>query len=122
MPVFTSPDHPMARSSDSCYTRMFTPLTQTKHAGFQGYVGYLARQVTKKMIEGEFIETKNVNATIERVHAAVLEEMQLEDRINDEVRLILEAYQDEMHTSGASYQEMFKKVKQQLVQKYKAVL
>ena len=86
------------------------------------YVGYLARQVTKKLIEGEFIEAKNVNATIERVNAAVLEEMQLEDRINDEVRLILEAYQDEMRTTGASYQEMFKKVKQQLVQKYKAVL
>lgn len=86
------------------------------------YVGYLARQVTKKLIEGEFIETRNVNGTIERVNAAVLEEMQLEDRINDEVRLILEAYQDEMRTTGASYQEMFKKVKQQLVQKYKAVL
>ena len=86
------------------------------------YVGYLARQVTKKLIEGEFIETKSLNSTIERVNAAVLEEMQLEDRINDEVRLILEAYQDEMRTTGASYQEMFKKVKQQLVQKYKAVL
>ena len=55
-------------------------------------------------------------------NAALLEEMQLEDRINDEVRLILEAYQEEMRTTGASYQEMFKKVKQQLVQKYKAVL
>jgi hypothetical protein len=86
------------------------------------YVGYLARQVTKKLIESEFIESKNVNHTIERVNAAVLDEMQLEDRINDEVRLILEAYQDEMRTTGASYQEMFKKVKQQLVQKYKAVL
>src|SRR5437764_585897 len=85
-------------------------------------VGYLARQVTKKLIEGEFIDTKNVNATIERVNSAVLEEMQLEDRINDEVRMILEAYQEEMRTTGASYQEMFKKVKQQLVQKYKAVL
>lgn len=86
------------------------------------YVGYLARQVTKKLVEGEFIETRNVNGTIERVNGALLEEMQLEDRINDEVRMILEAYQDEMRTTGASYQEMFKKVKQQLVQKYKAVL
>jgi len=86
------------------------------------YVGYLARQVTKKLIEGEFIETAHVNPTIERVNAALLEEMQLEDRINDEVRMILEAYQDEMQKTGASYQEMFKKVKQQLVQKYKAVL
>ena len=86
------------------------------------YVGYLARQVTKKLIEGEFIEAKNLNATIERVHAAVLEEMQLEDRINDEVRVILEAYSEEMRNSGANYQEMFRKVKTELVRKYKAVL
>jgi hypothetical protein len=86
------------------------------------YVGYLARQVTKKLIAGEFIEAPDVNGTVERVNAALLGELQLEDRINDEVRLILEAYQDEMRTTGASYQEMFKKVKQQLVQKYKAVL
>jgi hypothetical protein len=86
------------------------------------YVGYLARQVTKKLIESEAIETRDLTGTVERVNAALLEELQLEDRINDEVRLILEAYQDEMRTTGASYQEMFKKVKQQLVQKYKAVL
>ena len=86
------------------------------------YVGYLARQVTKKLIEGEFIEARNANSTIERVHAAVLEEMQLEDRINEEVRVILEAYQEDMRRSGASYPEMFKKVKQELARKYKAVL
>jgi hypothetical protein len=51
-----------------------------------------------------------------------MEELQLEDRINDEVRLILEQYQDEMRREGASYQEMFKKVKGELVRKYKAVL
>jgi len=86
------------------------------------YVAYLAKQLTNKLIEGEFIDSSNVNKTNEGVNAALLDEMQLEDRINDEVRLILEAYQDEMHKTGASYQEMFKKVKQQLVQKYKAVL
>ena len=32
------------------------------------------------------------------------------------------AYSDEMRKSGASYQEMFKKVKNELVRKYKAVL
>jgi hypothetical protein len=86
------------------------------------YLAYLAKQVTHKLIEGEFIDSSNVAKTTEGVNAALLDEMQLEDRINDEVRLILEAYQDEMHKTGASYQEMFKKVKQQLVQKYKAVL
>src|SRR5579864_3339279 len=86
------------------------------------YVGYLARELTKKLISGDFIETENVAAVTERVHAALLEEMSLEDRINDEVRVILEAYSDEMRRSGANYQEMFRKVKSELVKKYKAVL
>ncbi|HWZ46174.1 MAG TPA: DUF507 family protein [Candidatus Saccharimonadales bacterium] len=86
------------------------------------YVGYLARQVTQKLMKGEFIETKSVPVVAEKLNAALLEELQLEDRINDEVRLILEAYQDEMSKAGASYQEMFKRVKGELVRKYKAVL
>ena len=86
------------------------------------YVGYLAREVTKKLVAAEMIETTNVAAVTERVNAAMLEELSLEDRINDEVRAILEQYSDEMRQSGASYQEMFKKVKNELVRKYKAVL
>jgi hypothetical protein len=86
------------------------------------YVGYLAREVTKKLIAGKFIETKAVAAVTEKVHAATLEEFSLEDRINDEVRVILEAYSAEMQKTGANYQEMFRKVKNELVRKYKAVL
>jgi len=86
------------------------------------YVGYLAREVSKKLLAGEFIVTKNTAAVGEKVHAAMLEEFSLEDRINDEVRVILEAYSDEMRKTGANYQEMFRKVKTELVRKYKAVL
>ena len=56
------------------------------------------------------------------MNAAILEELSLEDRINEEVRVILDAYQEDMRRSGASYAEMFKKVKQELARKYKAVL
>ncbi len=86
------------------------------------YVAYLAKGLTKKLIAGEFIETAAAPAVTERVHQALLEELSLEDRINDEVRVILEAYSDEMRKTGANYQEMFKKVKNELVRKYKAVL
>ena len=86
------------------------------------YVGYLAREVSKKLIAGEFIETKSVPALTEKLNAAMLEEFGLEDRINDEVRVILEAYSEEMRRSGANYQEMFRKVKSELTRKYKAVL
>ncbi len=89
------------------------------------YVGYLARQVTQKLIAGDFIEVPDptqLNSAIEGVNNALVEELSLEDRINEDVRTILEQYQDEMRQSGASYQEMFKKVKGELVRKYKAVL
>ena len=86
------------------------------------YVGYLARELTRKLIAGKLIETAEVPAVTERVHAALFDELSLEDRINDEVRVILEAYSDEMRKSGANYQEMFRKVKTELVRKYKAVL
>jgi hypothetical protein len=52
----------------------------------------------------------------------LLDELSLEDRINEEVRVILDAYSDEMRKSGAQYAEMFKKVKNELSKKYKAVL
>ncbi len=86
------------------------------------YVGYLAREITKKLIAGEFIETSDVPAATERVNAALMEELTVEDRINDDVRKILEQYSEEMARSGANYQEMFKKIKNELVRKYKAVL
>jgi hypothetical protein len=86
------------------------------------YVGYLAREITKKLMGGRFLETKNENAVREGVHAALLDELGVEDRINDEVRLILETYAEEMRRTGANYQEMFKKVKNELARKYKAVL
>lgn len=86
------------------------------------YVRYLARQTVKHLVETKMIETSKLVLVNERVGAAMVEELALEDRINDEVRLILEAIQEDMHKGGVSYPEMFKKVKMKLVNQYKAVL
>ncbi|HEY3707601.1 MAG TPA: DUF507 family protein [Terracidiphilus sp.] len=86
------------------------------------YIGYLGRRTVKHLIDSKFITTNDLKATEERVTAALIEELALEDRINEEVRLILDAYSDEMRKSGAQYAEMFKKVKTELAKKYKAVL
>ncbi len=64
-----------------------------------------------------------MRSSTKKVAAGMIEELSLEDRINDEVRVILEAFQDDMLKTGASYPEMFKKVKLELARaKYKAVL
>jgi hypothetical protein len=86
------------------------------------YVGYLARHTVRHLIEAKMIRTAKLPAVEERVYNGLLEELSLEDRINEEVRVILDAYQEDMRRSGASYSEMFKKVKNELARKYKAVL
>jgi len=86
------------------------------------YVSYLARQTVNQLIEAKMIQVGKLPAVVERVNAGILEELSLEDRINEEVRVILDAYQEDMRRTGASYAEMFKKVKNELARKYKAVL
>lgn len=86
------------------------------------YVGYLAKQTVKHLIDAKMIKTTKPDIVSARVNAGLHEELALEDRINEEVRVILEAYQDEMHRTGANYPDMFKKVKLELARKYKAVL
>ena len=71
------------------------------------YVGYLARRTVKHLIDVKMITTSNLKVTEGRVNEALLEELSLEDRINEEVRKVLEAHSGEMKQMGASYEEMF---------------
>ena len=78
------------------------------------YVGYMATEIVKRLIEGNLIET-NAGATVAlRLRQRMNEELSVEDRLSDEVRQILTEHQDEMRRTGVSYQEMYKKVKGQL--------
>ena len=86
------------------------------------YIGYLARRTVKHLIDAKIIATSDLKECEARVTNGLIEELSLEDRINEEVRVILEAYSEEMRKSGAQYAEMFKKVKTELAKKYKAVL
>jgi Protein of unknown function (DUF507) len=86
------------------------------------FVGHMASEVVKKLVEGNLIETKAAEALTQRLRMAMLEELGVEDRINEEARQILIQHQDEMRRTGASYQEMFKKVKAQLARDRKLIL
>ncbi len=86
------------------------------------YIGYLARRTVKHLIDAKLITTSDLKDTESRVTQGLIDELSLEDRINDEVRVLLDAYSEEMRKSGAQYAEMFKKVKTELAKKYKAVL
>jgi hypothetical protein len=88
------------------------------------YMGHMASEVVKRLIEGNLVEIKekDVEAVIMRVRHRMTEEITIEDKVNEETRNILTQYQDEMRRTGISYQEMFKKVKGQLARDRKLIL
>jgi uncharacterized protein len=88
------------------------------------YVGYMAAQTIKKLVEEELVEIKekDVEPVIARVRLRMMEEITVEDKINEEARTILTQHQDEMRRAGISYQDMFKKVKGQIARDRKLIL
>ena len=70
----------------------------------------------------DMIEIPDGFDLVEPVYQTMDAEITLEDRINDEVRSLLNQYQDQMRQNGASYQEMFKLIKNKLVRERKLVL
>jgi uncharacterized protein len=84
------------------------------------FVAYLSRQIVRRLSPGT-IETHSPEKVTELVHSIISGELDAEDKLNDEVRDILEQYSDYMRREGVSYQEMFRKAKNTLVQQRKIV-
>jgi hypothetical protein len=86
------------------------------------FVAHISKQIVKRLIDKQMIEAPAADALAQRVRQTMAEELGVEDRLNEEVRQILSQYQDEMRRTGASYQEMYRKVKSQLARERKLVL
>jgi len=86
------------------------------------FVRLLAGKVSEDLIKQEMIEVP-AGLDLEQLIFDVLDvEVNLEDRVNEEVRVMLNQYQDQMRMTGASYQEMFKLIKGKIVKERKIVL
>ena len=86
------------------------------------YVGYMAGELVKRLVASKMIEMPSADALTKKVRAAIQDEISVEDRLNEEVRQILTQYADDMRRAGASYQEMYKKVKGELARQRKLIL
>jgi hypothetical protein len=86
------------------------------------FVGYMAGEVTKRLISNKMLEANNPAALSERIRQKMAEELGIEDRLNEEVREILNQHADEMRRTNVSYQEMYKKVKGELARQRKLIL
>ena len=84
------------------------------------FVSYLSRQIVRKLTP-QILETPNPQAAVEIIDHIITEELTIEDRLNDEVREILQQYSEYMRREGVSYQEMFRKIKNTLVAQRKVI-
>jgi len=84
------------------------------------FVAYISRQLVQKLIPAT-IETPNPAAVVQKVEAVIAEELAVEDRLSDEVRDLLSQYSEYMRREGVSYQEMFRRIKNTLIQQRKVI-
>ena len=86
------------------------------------YVAYMAKQLLKRLSEDGLISIDQPDYVLEVMSQVMLEELSVEDRINDEVRKILEEHGNEMKELGATYEDAFKAIKKELVRQRKVIL
>jgi hypothetical protein len=86
------------------------------------YVTYMAKQVLKRLSDEGLITYEQPEYVTEVINQVMFEELSLEDRINDEVRKILEEHGNQMKELGASYEDAFKAIKKELVRQRKVIL
>jgi len=84
------------------------------------FVSYLSRQIVRRLSPAT-IEVLSPERVVEMVNNLISDELNAEDKLNDEVRDLLEDYSDYMRREGVSYQDMFRKIKNTMVQQRKIV-
>ena len=65
------------------------------------YVGYMAKEIVKRLVAAKMIESKDVENLSQQVRQVMADEVTIEDRLNEEAREILARYSDEMRRTGA---------------------
>jgi hypothetical protein len=84
------------------------------------FVTYLSRELVKKLTPA-MVETVEPQVVSDLLNEIISEELQVEDRLNDEVREILSQYAQYMRENNVSYQEMFRRIKNTLITQRKVI-
>ena len=103
-----------------------------KRAGTLGYNGrmrltsdqveYLARKIVKTLVGQGKLEVDSDTRVAEGIARVITDDLQVEDRLNEEVREVLVQHATEMQRSNITYSEMFKMVKRKLAKEKGIIL
>src|SRR5579864_1920778 len=84
------------------------------------FIAYMSRELVGRLSPGAF-ETSNPAVAAGVISQVIEDDLSVEDQLNDEVRELLEEYSEYMRRENVSYQEMFRRVKNQLLAQRKVI-
>lgn len=84
------------------------------------FIAYMSGELVRRLSPGLF-ETTNPTLAAGVISQTIEDDLSVEDRLNDEVRELLEQYSEYMRRENVSYQEMFRRVKNQLLAQRKVI-
>lgn len=85
-------------------------------------IEFIARKIVKVLVAQERLEVDSEQGVVEGLIRTITDELQVEDRLNEEVREVLVQHASEMERSNITYTEMFKMVKRKLAKEKGIVL
>ncbi|HJM83571.1 MAG TPA: DUF507 family protein [Nitrospinota bacterium] len=86
-------------------------------------IDYLSKQIVVQLEEKGLIETgKEQIGVRETVSGIITNDLLVEDKLNDEVKILLEEMGDELDKKNINYRKMFQLVKQKLARERGLIL
>ncbi len=85
-------------------------------------IEFMGHRIMKELIERGMIEAEDPTALRGEIGRIVTEELMVEDRLNEEVREILNQHAEEIRRTNVEYREMFKMIKKKLAKERKIIL
>lgn len=85
-------------------------------------IQFISRKIVKTLVAAERLEVDDETRVVEGIAKVIVDELQVEDRLNDEAREVLSQHMGQMERSDITYSEMFRKVKRELAKKKGIVL
>lgn len=85
-------------------------------------IGNLSRRIVRGLLREEMIIAEDPEQVTDLLARVIKADLEAEDRLNEEVRKLLESYADDISRGMVNYQELFRKVKTKLARDRKMVI
>lgn len=85
-------------------------------------IEYISQRIVRGLVKDEYIIADNPEKVVDLIASVFIENLQAEDRLNEEVREMLQGYAEEISRGMLNYQELFRKAKAKMARDRKMVI